>query len=239
MSSAGQPPRDNPSEGDAELAATLARLPLFSRLTEGQLDRLAAGSRRHTLARGELLFTRGTPSTCFYLVVTGTIQLSIANAEGVVKVVEIIRAGQSFGEAVLFVHQPFPVDAVALEPTTVVEVPGEVLDELLDADPQLSRAMLAALSARLHSLVRDIEMLTLRSAAQRVVGFLVGELPEAAATPARLRLGSPAHVLASRLGMSPETFSRVLRELQDAGLVVKRGRELTIVDPAALVSHVT
>lgn len=214
-------------------------MPLFGRLTAAQLDRLAAGCRRHTLGRGELLFSRGTPSTGFYVVVSGTVQLSMANADGVVKVVEIVRPGQSFGEAVLFVHQPYPVDAVALEPAALVEVPGEVLDELLDADPALARAMISALSARLHSLVRDIEMLTLRSAAQRVVGFLVGELPPKTTGPQRLRLTSPARVLASRLGMSPETFSRVLRELQDEGLVVKRGRELTIADPADLVSHLT
>jgi len=233
------PTSPSASPGDDDLADALRRLPLFEGLTDEQLRRLAAGCRRHTLDRGELLFYRGTPAAGFFGVVSGAVQLSLANADGVVKVVEIVRADQSFGEAVHFLHRPYPVDAVALEATRLVEVPGSVLDALLAEDPELSRTMLAALSARLHSLVRDIEMLTLRSAAQRVVGFLVGELTDSATGPARLRLASPAHVLASRLGMSPETFSRVLRDLQDQELIVKNGRDLTILDPDRLVASVS
>lgn len=216
------------------LSEALAALPLFAPLDTERLDDIAGRSRRITLARGALLFTRGTPSTGFFGVITGSMQLSVNSPEGAAKVVEIIREGQSFGEAVMFLRQPYPVDATALAPTTLVAIPAQVVDDLLDSDPQCVRAMLASLSKRLHGLVSDVEMLSLRSAYQRVAAYLLGEVSAAGEGAAGVHLPSSQQVLASRLGMTPETFSRVLRELIEREVVTREGRDLLVSDPSAL-----
>jgi CRP-like cAMP-binding protein len=237
-------------------ASALAALPLFGRLTHEQLARLAVGCTRHTVPRGDLLFRRGMPCTGCYGVMSGTVQLSVSNTDGVVKVVEIIQAGQSFGEAVMFLRKPFPVDATALVTSELIHVPAAVVDALLTQDPEFARTMLAALAQRLHTLVGDIEQYALSSATQRVVAFLLampaqpqheprGRNPGPGADAAppdlarNIRLASPNQVLASRLGMTPETFSRVLRDLTARGLVRRDGRRLTIADPDALVTYTT
>ena len=167
------------------------------------------------LARGEQLFPRGTPASCFYGVVTGLIQLSVSNADGDEKVVEIIRAGQTLGEAMMFLGRSFPVDARALQDTTLLRVPADVIEALFDSEPRFARSVVASLSLRLHSLVADVEMYSLHSATERVVGHLLGLLDAQPGTT-RVAFAPSKAVVASRLGMKPESLSRAFARLRGA-----------------------
>jgi CRP-like cAMP-binding protein len=222
------------------LEATLRRFPLFADLDDHHLKALAAGGHRRHLDRHQHLFSRGTPATGCYGVMAGMIQLSVSNPDGAVKVVEMIGRDESFGEAAMFLGRPFPVDAMALLDTDLVFVPVAALDQLLATDNAFARRMLVSLSTRLHTMVNDIEMYTLRSATQRVVGFLIGALGAqvGAHVPATVKLPATKQVVASRLGLTPETLSRVLRDLGDRGLVRVTGRAVHISDVADLANSV-
>ena len=134
-------------------------------------DLLAAESRSIVLAAGQVLFRRGTPSTGFYLVREGRMQLSVSNSEGLVKVIEILSPGSAFGHAVMFLREPYPVDATALADTGLVFVPVGAVDRVLDEDPSMARIMLASMAKRLQSKIQDITMLSLQSATQRIVAL--------------------------------------------------------------------
>lgn len=228
-------------------AHALRRVVMFAGLSEAHRRTVAAASQSVQLRRSEVLFLQGTHPSAMYVVVSGVMELSLANADGDRKVLEIIGAGQSLGEAVLFLQRPFPVDARALAATSLVRVPASIIDELIDSDTGFARAMLASMSVRLHNRVRDIEMFTLATARQRVVGFLLGQLASAhdgaerhgecmnqPPLDAGVRDGGivvlPASkaTVASRLGMSPETLSRTLTELAQSGAVVVDGKRLTV-----------
>jgi CRP-like cAMP-binding protein len=218
------------------LAATLAGFPLLSSLDPRQLDDLSHRCYRRQVAKGQFVFYRGDPCSGFYGVCRGMVQLSMSNAEGAQKVVEIIGANETFAEAALFLGNPYPVDAIALTACELVKVPAAVFDDMLAADARFARSLLASMAIRLHTRVSDIEMYTLRSASQRVAAFLVDELGGGTppGQPAQVLLRPAKHVLASRLGLTPETFSRVIRSLADQGLIVVDGRRLTVPDPGAL-----
>ena len=111
--------------------------------------------------QGRLLFRRGTPCHGFYGVSAGMIQLSVSHADGGEKVLEIIGPGETFGEAVMFLGRPYPVDASALVRTELLMIPVEVVNWLLDEEPGFARALLASMASRLHTMVSDIEMYTL------------------------------------------------------------------------------
>jgi CRP-like cAMP-binding protein len=180
------------------------------------------------------------PQRGFFGVLSGMMQLSVSNADGNEKVVEIIGPGETFGEAVMFLHRSYPVDAVALLPVELVTISAEVIDALLATEATFARSMLASMASRLHTMVTDIEMYTLRSATQRVVGFVLRELGNRvnSGSPERIALRSTKQVVASRLGLSPETFSRVIRDLSDRGLLRVEGRSFVVPDPAALSTFV-
>ena len=215
---------------------------MFDGLDRAHAESLAAQSRPIFLPGGQVLFRRGTPSTGFYVVRDGRIQLSVSNSEGVVRVMEIIGPGGAFGHAVMFLRDPYPVDATALLDTHLVFVPGTAVDRILDEDPAMARLMLASMAKRLQAKVQDIAMLTLQSASQRIVAYVLGAIPgdagsRMAAGSSSVELPALKQVLASRLGMTPETFSRAMRTLSAEGLISVDGSILQIPDVAALDAY--
>lgn len=221
------------------LPALLAQLPLFSALAPEQIQRVAAAARDKRLAKGEMLFQKGDPTRGFYIVVTGQVKLALPSAQGNEKVVEIIGARQSFGEAVMFMDRPFPVFAEALADTQLIHIAKDAVFQLIDADASFSRRMLAGLSMRLHSLIADVESYTLRSSAQRLIGYLLQHAPDDGEVDNRIDIELPTskQVLASRLNLTPETFSRILHELSSSGLIEVRGRSISVPDLRRLRSH--
>jgi len=150
-------------------------------------------------------------------------------------VVEILGPGMSFGEAVLFMERPYLVTATALADGLLLHVSREALFRELDRDPGLARRMLAGLSMRLHMLMKDMEAMTLHSATQRVIGYLTRLDDDAG--DGRVTLPAQKNLVASRLNLTPEYFSRILHELSDEGLIRVDGRAIEILDPRALAAR--
>jgi CRP-like cAMP-binding protein len=219
--------------------AFLASLPLFKELAPTELDPIAAGTTELHIPRGEIIFNRGDPCVGFHLVVYGQVKLAFLSPQGSEKVVEIIGPGSSFGEALMFMDKPYILMAQALADTMLLHVSKHVVFEEIERDPNFARKMLAGLSRRLHSLISDVESYSLQSGTQRVIGFLLrqdiqhGEDPE----PYVVTLPTSKAIVASRLNVTPEHFSRILHDLVAAGLIQVDGRDVKIVKPEGLRNH--
>lgn len=220
---------NQPSSSDST-RKILSHLPLFQALDAGQLKQIADGTRELHLDKGDALFRRDDPSDGFYVVVFGQIKLVIGSAQGNEKVVEIIGQRQSFGEAMMFLDRAYPVTAVALADSLLLHVARSDVDHLLATDPSFARGMLAGLSLRLHSLIKDVESYTLRSSTQRVLGYLLQHCAEDEAQAADIALPASKQVVASRLNLTPETLSRILQDLTRNGLIEVLGRTVRIPD---------
>lgn len=203
-----------------------------------EIARIAEGTRELHLARGDTLFRRGDPSTGLYVVVHGQIKLALTSPQGVEKVVELFGAGQTFGEAVMFMGKPYPVYAQALADSLLLDISKTVVFEGIERDPAFSRKMLAGLSIRLHRLIHYVESFSLRSSAQRVIGYLLQDLEErAAGQDIRVSLPANKNIIASNLNITPETFSRILHNLSGAGLIEVSGKDVCIKDIAKLRAY--
>ena len=218
-----------------KVQAFLANLPMFSEMQAGELDRIAASTLPVHAEKGQTICHCGDPCTGFHVVVYGQVKLGFTSPQGVEKVIEIVRPGQSFGEALMFLDKPYIVFAQALADSMLLHVARHaVLDELA-RDPGFARRMLSGLSRRLHGLVRDVEAYTLRSSQERVIGYLLAEVPENAdAGAAEVHLSAGKSVIASRLNMTPEHFSRILHELGNDGVIEIHGRTVRIPDVGRL-----
>jgi len=211
--------------------AFIANLPMFQEMSAEELDRVAAATLPVHVQKGESIFHCGDACTGFHVVVYGQVKLGFTSPQGVEKVVEIVRPGQSFGEALMFLDQPYIVFAQALADTMLLHVAKHAVFDELARDPRFARRMLSGLSRRLHGLVRDVEAYTLRSGQERVIGYLLADLPETAGSePAEVHLTPGKSVIASRLNMTPEHFSRILHELAASGLIEVNGRAVRIRD---------
>ena len=221
-----------PSAPD-RVAELLGHVPLFKGLSREELSRLAAGTTQVHAERGTVLFQRGDPCLGFHVIGYGQVKLAIPAADGNEKVIEILGPGRTFGEAVMFLGNPYFVAATALADSMLLHVGRDALLAELDREPQVARRMLAALAMRLHLLVKDVESMTLHSATQRVIGYLA-RLEEESAEPGRVTLPAQKALIASRLSLTPEYFSRILQQLSAGGLIRVEGREVAIVDGARL-----
>jgi CRP-like cAMP-binding protein len=213
-----------------DIPRLLSRLPLFHELSAAQIDSIAADTRTRHLPKGEILFHQGDRPHGFFAVIEGQLKLGFASAQGNEKVVEIIGPRQSFGEAVMFMASPYPVFAQALTDAWVLQIAQQTVFELLATDTSFARTMLAGLSRRLHALIGDVEAYSLRSGAQRVIGYILQQCAdqEVAGDEPNVNLPISKQVLASRLNLTPETLSRVLHDLATSKLISVQGRQVTI-----------
>jgi CRP-like cAMP-binding protein len=224
-------------QNPSALLAGLRGHHLFAGLAPPQMQRLLTLSQVDRYEAGHLLFDRGQPAQHFFLVLEGQVNLVLYSKSGEEKIVDIIGPGMSFAEAVMFMEAPgYPVSAVAAMESSVARFPSREYLAILRESPETCLRMLGNLSQRLHMRLREIEYLTLESATHRLVRLIESRLPHDTAGPAELTLQESRQELASRLSMKPETLSRILRHLSDAGAIVVHGRLLQVPDRKKLLS---
>jgi CRP-like cAMP-binding protein len=216
----------------------LSNLSLFRELPAGDIAAIAGQTRQIREERGAVLFRRGDPSTGMYVLVYGQVKLSFVSAAGNEKVIEFLGDGQSFGEAVMFLEKPHVVTATVLADSLLLYVAREVIFESIDHRPQFARRVIGGLSMRLHQLVTDVESLSTRSGTERVIGFLLRDTAEDATESAiEITLPVAKGIVASRLNLTQEHFSRILHELVANGLIEVQGRTIRVPDLEKLRSH--
>jgi CRP-like cAMP-binding protein len=224
-----------------DLPRYLSMLPLFQEMEATELQRLAQGSRLRKLARGDEVFRFGEKCTEFHVTVSGQVKLFAISPAGQEKIIEIVGPGNSFAEALMFTDKPYFINAQALTDTLLLSVSKQAVVQEIESDSRFCMRMLAGLSRRLHGLVNDVQAYALHSGVERVIGYLVRDLPEPGhgqQDPAqRVTLPVSKAVIASRLSITPEYFSRVLHELEAKGLIVIDKRDIHIPDPQRLTQH--
>jgi CRP-like cAMP-binding protein len=223
-----------PETRPPRIADILAALPMFHHVSHAHLNELARQAEMQRVARDALLYRRGDPAAGCFALVRGMVKLSLLGPGGTEKVLRLVMPGESFAESVMFHQQPQPVDARALADSQVLFLPASALFDLLESDRSFVRALLGSLSQRIHALIGDIQSYTLTSGSQRIAAFLHSLPRVAAGAPARVRLPANKTVIASRLGVTKETFSRLLHELSTQGLIEVCQREIVLRDPKRL-----
>lgn len=239
----------------------LSVLPLFQEMSSEELQRLAQGCRLRRLTRGEDVFRLGEPCDELHVTVVGQVKLFAISPAGQEKVIELVGPGSSFAEALMFTGKPYIVNAQALADTLLLSVSKQAVVAEIERDSRFALRMLAGISRRLHGLVHDVQAYALHSGMQRVIGYLLRDLPEEAEDAAGMALAAAGHApaagpalaelpqrmcvslpvskatIASRLSLTPEYFSRVLHELEAEGLIAIDKRDIHIPDPARLARY--
>jgi CRP-like cAMP-binding protein len=198
------------------------------------LSRIAAGTKRVHAPAGTVLFRSGEPCLGVYIVICGQVKLAFSGSDGAEKIVEIFHTGQSFGEPLMFLEEPHMGFAETLADSFLLVIGKAALFGILDRNPRFARCMFACLAQRLHRVMADLAAYTLKNGAQRVASYLLREVPADTRSSLDVKLPAAKGVVASRLSITREHFSRVLHELVHAGLIDVSGRVIHIADPERL-----
>lgn len=216
----------------------LEAAPGFDALPAAALRWVAGGCRTRAASRGQVLCEKGQSLTGFFVVVSGRIKLSILSADGSERVLEIVLPGQTFAEAAAFLDQACPLHAEALSDARLVFVEMGRLRQAIARWPEVATVMLTIVAQRTQALISDLEACCLHSAAQRVAGLLLRDADPDPLRPDHGTVTLPAAktVVASRLNLTAETFSRELHGLVHRDLIAVHRREITIPSLRALRS---
>ncbi|MFP4280639.1 MAG: Crp/Fnr family transcriptional regulator [Halochromatium sp.] len=152
-------PADGAGGRDRDLATDLRQAPLLAALSPAQLARLLQRASQVRLAAGQMLFRQEEPAARFYFVRSGQIRLFRLSSDGGEKIIELIRAGQTFAEALLFMGTGrYPVCAAALTEAQVVSIDAADFAAMLRESPETCFALLGDLSRRLHTMIAEAQL---------------------------------------------------------------------------------
>ena len=207
---------------------------LFSELTDEQLDRVRRHAHVTDMVEGESLFFQGDEAISFFLVVSGRIKLYRVSPDGKEKVVEIMETGTTFAEALMFMDEAsYPVTATALGPSRVIGINGKDFKSMLRESIDTCFLLLGKMCFRLRGLIREIDALSLETGTVRTVAYLLNQAPQ---DDDNFELKIAKSVIASRLSVKPETFSRILKNLHEQEILSIDGRHVKIHDREAMIS---
>lgn len=211
------------------VVSSILQHPFFKNLSVEDQERLITQSHEQQCSAGELLIRQGQPAERFFLVLKGRVKLYRISADGQEKVVEIIQAGQTFAEAVMFMQRSeYPVCAETLEAVQLISFPNRLMLTLLQESPQACLHLLGHMSMRLHQRLGELETLTLQNATQRFALYLIQQLDDRSQETVDIELPLPKRLIAARLSMQPETLSRIMARLNQDGFIEMRGRNIHI-----------
>lgn len=206
----------------------LAQIKLFTGLSPEHLDNLAAIAVESSCQRGEMVFHEGDEGNGFYLILSGQIKVFKVSLDGKEQILHILGPGEPFAEVAVFAGIPFPANAMALQKSKLLFLPRQDFSELLARHPSLAMNLLATLSMRLRQFTHMIEALSLKEVPGRLAAYLLIENEHHQTKSFKLPITKGQ--LASLLGTSPETMSRILGKIATQGLIASEGSQITILD---------
>lgn len=214
-------------------AATVALLqahPYFATVPSAQLEALARKSVRRAFAAGELLFLTGEASAGLWMIERGRVKAFTTTAEGREHVLHLLGPGDTFNDVPAFDGGPNVASAMAITAGTAWVLRAAVLEAALAESHELALGVIHGLNLRVRQLVVQIEDLALRSVTARLARFLLEQRENPSlAGPAVTRA-----LIATHLGTTPETVSRALRTLEEAGAIAFDRHRILIRQPALL-----
>ncbi|MFT3859066.1 MAG: Crp/Fnr family transcriptional regulator [Aquabacterium sp.] len=223
------------------IARRITDSPVFAGMDPFRINHLLLHSRCKYLSRGELLFSPGDPSEGLLLVLDGIFKLYAEDGAGHQKVIDLMGRGHIVPGTQMTSVSHHAHHARSLSRAAILLIPRDVLQAELALDAGLAQRLLEDAARHMRRLMGELEAASLHSARRRACDFLLGQ--PALAQPASPCEEDPSIVVslpvskctvASFLSITPEHFSRILRELQRDGLIEMQKRTIRILCPQRL-----
>jgi len=204
---------------DPEDFRIIRQTPLFGAMSSEATQRVIGSTLPRRYEKGAMLFQQGEQATAFFVILDGWVKIARITVDGDEAVVGVFRRGEAFAEAAMFLGGRYPANAEVVVAARLLKIEGEALRRQIRQDPDLALCMLASASHHLKFLVEQIEQIKLLSAPKRIATFLVQQC-RTREGKCVVELPYEKLLIANRLGMKPESFSRAIAKLRSIGVVV-------------------
>jgi CRP/FNR family transcriptional regulator, dissimilatory nitrate respiration regulator len=207
----------------------LAGIPLFASMRARALAQIAKRSTEIDAPPRTTLYQPGDPCTGLYVIVSGRVKLALQDRANEEKVIDLLGPGDCFGHSAVFVDEPHLLAAATLGQAKLVHIAKSGLLSCIRRDREFAYQMLIAFTWRLRDLISELANATQLSGTERTIHFLLGEVTDPGADgAATVTLPAKKRIIASRLDLTQEHFSRILRDLASTRLIAVDGAKVKI-----------
>jgi CRP-like cAMP-binding protein len=210
----------------------VTRIPVFRGLRTETVEHIIAPATASMLRPRDWLVRQEDPATAFFIVIDGWLKLYRSAPSGEETVINMLKKGDSFSEAVALTGARYLASAEAVSDARVARIPADHIVRCIRQNPEIALAMIASTSLRLDNLIQQIEQLKAHSGLQRVAEFLAS-LSAVQQGSSVIVLPYDKVIIASRLGLTPEYLSRAFARLRSLGVSVNASR-VTVQDVGRL-----
>ncbi|MFC2089111.1 Crp/Fnr family transcriptional regulator [Calditrichota bacterium] len=211
----------------------LKYIPIFSELSETDLERIAKVAMRQKYKKDNMLLIEEEVGSTMFVILNGRVKISRISDDGREVILSILSEGDFFGEMSILDGQTRSANVVTLEDSEILVIRREDFLQMLHDFPQIAINLLKELAHRLRRSDSQIKSLSLQNATGKVASTLL----RIADDSGKIHLGQveiprlpPQQDLANMAGTSRETISRVIKSLAKKGYLRKVGSKLIIHD---------
>ncbi len=201
-------------------------------LSSHELAALSAMARPRFVPQGGAIFSQQEAARSLVFVREGDAALGWRTADGQFRIERPVRGPGWLDQSSAWIDAAHAIDARAVSPLVVMELPREDVQSLLATQPQLARRLISSLAREVHSLAVSTHGLMHKDAPGRFAQWLVERCQPVPDSPQRgvVRLGERKRDIASQLAITPETLSRLMRSLTRQGLISVAGYTVHVAD---------
>ncbi len=207
----------------------LKAIPLFSNLTQSQLDSIGAHMAMRAYEKGEVILREGDAADTLYILLAGQAKVYLRDDANREVILNTFGPGDFFGEIPLFDQEPRSANVAALDRCHVQMLSYRTFQKVIEHSPEIARLLMKTLAARLRHADRQIGTLALMNISGRVSRTL---LELAIVSNGRRVVGEPftQKDLAGMIGASREMVNRTLKDLTDQGYISVQRKSITILN---------
>lgn len=206
----------------------LRNLPLFSGLTEAELEKIAKVAERKRVERGASIVRAGDSTDSLYILLTGRAKVTNTDEEGKEIILAWLESGEFFGEMGLIDGSPRSASVVAVEPCELLSLSKAEFQRCMRDNFQVAQRLMQILVRRLREADRKIESLALLDVYGRVARLLL-DLSEVKDGRRVVKRKMSKQDMARMIGASREMVSKVMRDLELSGYIAVEDDHLVIL----------
>lgn len=222
---------NEPSGRKKEAVESLRAIPLFSRVSEADLEEIAAHLIERRFPKHTTVVEEGLAGDYMYVIRQGRVKVTKASEDGREKIMQFMETGDFFGEMALLSNDPRSASVKTLEPSVLLALSRRDFIEQLRQSPDLALAVIGELTDRLRETNEQASSMSFQGVKDRTRGLferIAREEPTRAGQ--RMTPAMTHQQIADMIGTSRETVTRAIKQLKDDGWLGQEGKRYVIPD---------
>jgi CRP/FNR family transcriptional regulator, cyclic AMP receptor protein len=191
--------------------AVLRKHPIFCDLDPDALDQLCRYAKHSTLKRGATIFSKGDPGNSLFAVISGTVKISISSADGRSAILNLIGAGEIFGEVALLDGLARTADATANTNCEIFVIDRREFIPFVRSQPALAMKFIELLCTRLRWTSDQVEEVILQNLPGRLASALLRLTEKHKLAPGGRTIAITQQEISEMVGMTRESINKQLR----------------------------